>query len=56
MITWQAFYESKKKEDIEEKEEELGKDLDGDGEVDEPTKHKKKVLGCDKCKKKKCIC
>ena len=43
MITWQQFFEAKEKEDVEEKEEELGQDLDGDNEEGESEGHKKKV-------------
>lgn len=55
MLTWRQFYEAK--ESMEEKEEMLHKDLDGDNEEGESEEHKKKVLGCN-CKcckmKKKC--
>lgn len=57
MLTWQQFYEAK--ESMEEKEERLHKDLDGDNEEGESEEHKKKVLGfCKNCKmsSKKCKC
>jgi hypothetical protein len=56
MLTWEKFIEGKgcnfkgmeKKlgsKHIEDMEEKLGKDLDGDDEKDEPLAHKKKVFG-----------
>jgi hypothetical protein len=52
---WMKIRESS----LEDKEEELGQDLDGDNEEGESEEHKKAVLGnCKKCKmaKKKCKC
>lgn len=48
MLSWQKFLEAKGC-NIEDMEEKLGKDLDGDNEEDESKEHKKKVLN----KKKK---
>ena len=56
---WVKLHEKCSKKDMEEKEEELGQDLDGDDEEGEPEEHKKAVFGfCKKCKKatKKCSC
>jgi hypothetical protein len=44
MLSWNKFVESKMK-DLEDKEEKLGKDLDGDNEEGESKEHKKKVFG-----------
>lgn len=44
MLTWKNFVEGKLK-DLEDMEEKLGKDLDGDDEEGESKAHKKKVFG-----------
>lgn len=44
MLTWKKFVECKMK-NIEDMEEKLGKDLDGDNEEGESEEHKKKVFG-----------
>ena len=44
MLTWKTFVEGKLK-DLEDMEEKLGKDLDGDNEEGESKAHKKKVFG-----------
>jgi len=44
MLTWKTFVEGKLK-DLEDMEEKLGKDLDGDDEEGESKAHKKKVFG-----------
>ena len=51
MITWEQFFEGREKESLENKEERLHKDLDGDGEKGESAAHKKKVLGKKGCAK-----
>lgn len=48
---WKQFLE-RKKESMEDKEERLHKDLDGDDEEGESEEHKKKVFGFKKGKKK----
>lgn len=60
MLNWKKFVEQKEgKEDLEDKEEELGVDLDDDDEEGESEAHKKKVFGKkeddddDECSKKK---
>ena len=44
MLSWKKFVECKIK-NIEDMEEKLGKDLDGDDEKGESKAHKKKVFG-----------
>ena len=57
MLTWQQFFEAKEKESLEDKEERLGVDLDGDDEEGESEEHKEKVFGnCKGCKKSKKSC
>ncbi len=55
--TWQSFFENKEsiKKKIEKAEEELGMDLDDDGEKGESKAHREKVLGKGK-KKDDCGC
>jgi len=43
MLSWKKFLEAKCG-NLEDMEEKLGKDLDGDEEKDEPVAHKKKVF------------
>jgi hypothetical protein len=51
MLTWKNFVENKlvrakgHLKDLEDMEEKLGKDLDGDNEKGESKAHKKKVFG-----------
>lgn len=68
MKTWRQFLEAKEgkappveDKELEDKEEELGVDLDDDGEEGESEEHKKKVFGdgplfCKTCKKSKKSC
>jgi hypothetical protein len=46
MLTWKKFLEAKgEKQDVEEMEEKLHKDLDKDEEKGESKEHKEKVFG-----------